>query len=123
MKVKVSEAKGRVLDYLVAQAMGMKIYRSKSGRWMRANYGEFNHRHGTPWFEPTRSWGYAGPIIERERISIEDCQDGAGLYWEATRIEPPAVSEARGPTPLIAVMRCYVISKLGDEVEVPDELA
>jgi hypothetical protein len=66
MKVKASEAKGRVLDYLVAQAMGMKIYRSKSGRWMRANYGEFNHRHGTPWFEPTRSWGYAGPIIERE---------------------------------------------------------
>ena len=123
MKVKASEAKGRVLDYLVAQAMGMKIYRSKSGRWMRANYGEFNHRHGTPWFEPTRSWGYAGPIIERERISIEDCQDGAGLYWEATRIEPPAVSEARGPTPLIAVMRCYVISKLGDEVEVPDEMA
>jgi hypothetical protein len=33
MKVKVSEAKGRVLDYLVAQAMGMKIYRSKSGNW------------------------------------------------------------------------------------------
>jgi hypothetical protein len=66
MKVKVSEAKGRVLDYLVAQAMGMKIYRSKSGRWMRANYGEFNHRHGTPWFEPTRSWGYGGLIIELE---------------------------------------------------------
>jgi hypothetical protein len=64
MKVKVSEAKGQVLDYLVAQAMGMKIYRSKSGRWMRANYGEFNHRHGTPWFEPTRNWGYGGLIIE-----------------------------------------------------------
>jgi hypothetical protein len=70
MKVKASEAKGRVLDYLVAQAMGMKIYRSKSGRWMRANYGEFNHRHGTPWFEPTRSWGYAGLIIEREKIRV-----------------------------------------------------
>jgi hypothetical protein len=66
MKVKISEAKGQVLDYLVAQAMGMKIYRSKSGRWMRANYGEFNHRHGTPWFEPTRNWGYGGLIIERE---------------------------------------------------------
>jgi hypothetical protein len=67
-------------------------------------------------------WSQGGPIIERERISIEDCQDGAGLYWEATRIEPPSVSEARGPTPLIAAMRCYVASKLGDEVEVPDEL-
>ena len=27
-----------------------------------------------------------------------------------------------GPTPLIAAMRCYVASKLGDEVEVPVEL-
>ena len=124
MKVKVSEAKGRVLDYLAAQAMGRTIYRSKTGRWMIANYGDFKYKHGVSrWFEPTISWAQGGPIIERERISIEDCQDGAGLYWEATRIEPPAVSEARGPTPLIAVMRCYVISKLGDEVEVPDEMA
>lgn len=27
-----------------------------------------------------------------------------------------------GPTPLIAAMRCYVASKLGDEVEIPEEL-
>ena len=27
------------------------------------------------------------------------------------------------PTPLIAAMRCYVASKLGDEVDVPEELA
>jgi hypothetical protein len=29
---------------------------------------------------------------------------------------------AYGPTPLIAAMRCYVASKLGDEVDVPEEL-
>jgi hypothetical protein len=119
MKVKVSEAKGRVLDYLVAQAAGMKIYRSKSGRWMTANYGEFNHRHGTPWFEPTTSWGYAGRLIEREKIELNLSEN----EWIATRTEGPAVSEARGLRPLIAVMRCYVASKLGDEVEVPNELA
>lgn len=28
-----------------------------------------------------------------------------------------------GPTPLIAAMRCYVASKLGDEVEIPEELS
>jgi hypothetical protein len=28
----------------------------------------------------------------------------------------------QGPTPLIAAMRCYVASKLGDEVEIPEEL-
>jgi hypothetical protein len=27
-----------------------------------------------------------------------------------------------GPTPLIAVMRCYVASKLGDTVDIPEEL-
>jgi hypothetical protein len=104
MKVKVSEANDQVLDYLVAQAMGMKIYRSKSGRWMRANYGEFNHRHGTPWFEPTRNWGYGGLIIELEKIALDTIRE----EWLATRIEGSAISEAIGPRPLIAVMRCYV---------------
>jgi hypothetical protein len=27
-----------------------------------------------------------------------------------------------GPTPLIAAMRCYVASKLGDEIDLPKEL-
>jgi hypothetical protein len=30
--------------------------------------------------------------------------------------------EGTGSTPLIAAMRCYVASKLGDEVEIPKEL-
>ena len=101
MKVRVSELQGEALNWVVEEC----------------------EQFVEDEFEPSENWADGGPIIERERISIEDCQDGAGLYWEATRIEPPAVSEARGPTPLVAAMRCYVISKLGDEVEVPDELA
>lgn len=31
--------------------------------------------------------------------------------------------KGRGATRLSAAMRCYVVSKLGDKVEVPDELA
>ena len=27
-----------------------------------------------------------------------------------------------GPTPLVAAMRAYVASKLGDEIDVPDDL-
>jgi hypothetical protein len=27
-----------------------------------------------------------------------------------------------GPTPLIAAMRCYVASKLGDDINIPEEL-
>jgi hypothetical protein len=29
----------------------------------------------------------------------------------------------KGSTPLIAAMRCYVASKLGDDVKIPNELA
>ena len=52
------------------------------------------------------NWGHGGPIIEREGIEI--CPIGNGEFY--------------GDTPLIAAMRCYVASKLGDEVEIPEEL-
>jgi hypothetical protein len=32
------------------------------------------------------------------------------------------MDKSYGPTPLVAAMRCYVASQLGDEVDVPDEL-
>jgi hypothetical protein len=105
MKLKTTELQGEALDRMVA----------------KREVGDAINEIDDPHFYST-DWALGGPIIERERISIEDCQDGAGLYWEATRIEPPAVSEARGPTPLIAAMRCYVASVFGEEVEIPDEL-
>lgn len=63
-------------------------------------------------------WSQGGPIIERERIGLGF---GVGIdsnRWEAGYITP----EETGPTPLIAAMRCYVASKLGDTVDVPEEL-
>jgi hypothetical protein len=124
MKVKTSEAKDQVLSYLVGRAEGRKpsCYTGIVRATAHPNFPDSPPIFG-PELNYSTDWEQGGPIIERERISIEDCQDGAGLYWEATRIEPPAVSEARGPTPLVAAMRAYVASKLGDEVEVPDELA
>jgi hypothetical protein len=32
------------------------------------------------------------------------------------------VHDHYGPTPLIAAMRCYVASKMGDEIELPEEV-
>lgn len=63
-------------------------------------------------------WNYGGPIIERERISLEYCA-GAN-EWLATRAEGPAVFEQRGHSPLIAAMRCYVTASWGNDV--PAEL-
>ena len=113
MKVKVSEAKEQVLGYLVAKCEGYFDIGMAS-----VHDGVVNVFYFPAW-QPSTDWALAGPIIEREKIAL----DTWGEEWLATRIEGSAISEAIGPTPLIAAMRCYVASKLGDEVEVPDELA
>ena len=64
-------------------------------------------------------WEMAGPIIERERISISTEENG----WSANICAPRyGLSLGFGPTPLVAAMRAFVSSKLGDEVEIPEEL-
>jgi hypothetical protein len=65
-----------------------------------------------------QDWALGGPIIEREGITVRRYTDA---LWDASIGRLDYVAD--GPTPLVAAMRCYVISKLGDEVEVPDELA
>jgi hypothetical protein len=73
-------------------------------------------------FEPSTAWAHAGPISEREGISSQKKHDG---WWVACiydiNDEPKhyALSHSR----LEAEMRCYVASKLGDTVDIPDELA
>jgi hypothetical protein len=64
-------------------------------------------------YSPSTDWAQGGPIIEREGIAL--AKDGH--QWMAMMEEP-----FFGPTPLIAAMRCYVASKLGDTVDVPEEL-
>jgi hypothetical protein len=72
-------------------------------------------------------WAQGGPIIEREVILIDGYfSDGRSYKSWATSMylhwnETPDF-EAHGTTPLIAAMRCFVKSKLGDEVEIPNEL-
>lgn len=69
------------------------------------------------------NWSQGGPIIEREEIALEPMtHDEHGDGWLATRVEGPAVCMEFGPTQLIAAMRCYVASHLGDEIELPEEL-
>ena len=68
-------------------------------------------------YTPSTDWAQGGAIIERERITIE--WEGDPDSWCACIM---ADQEVYGPTPLIAAMRGYVAYKMGDEVEVPEEL-
>ena len=70
----------------------------------------------------SRDWAQGGSILERENISV-GYQGHSGVpldsLWYATnRVDACGF----GQKPLTAVLRCFVASKLGDTVEVPDEL-
>jgi hypothetical protein len=69
-------------------------------------------------------WALAGPIIEREKFELTLRPCVLSGDWTAFCVSDEMDMQwiCRGPTPLIAAMRCYVASQLGDEVEVPEEL-
>jgi len=100
--MRANKLTGAALDWAVAKANG--------------NFGDF----GVDGFSPSTDWAQGGPIIEREIAKIERFSDA---LWEATAFTNNAQDFVQtGPTPLIAAMRCYVASKMGDEVEIPKEL-
>ena len=75
--------------------------------------------------EYSTDWAQGGPIIEREEIELTFDRAGeTDTLWRSEMFDMEGVSIAHeyGPTPLIAAMRCYVASKLGDEIEIPEEL-
>lgn len=73
--------------------------------------------NGRQW-TPSSTWSQGGPIIEQEQISVW----ARGDEWAAESFIPNHQGhEETGPTALIAAMRCYVASKLGNEVDVPEK--
>lgn len=115
MKIKTSDLTGIALNWVVSKCEGdMPQY--KEPEWTQ----KFLRLQGS--LSYSTNWLLGGPIIEREFIDIFHQNNGyAGAILMSTHNNPhPTPSFAT--TPLIAVMRCYVASKLGDAVEVPDEL-
>lgn len=131
---KTTELDGALLDAAVAMAEGIKgakvePYKHSEGDgkfvcMIPAMRGDASDPSGhIPYMNgycPSRQWSLGGPIIEREKIAL--CHgtafDTNFVEWHA--IYPSADGgkfTMRGPTLLIAAMRAYVASKLGDTVE------
>lgn len=109
--MKTSELIGPALDWAVAKCESLK--ESDEPYWLE---GIVVAPCFLDKYHPSTDWSQGGPIIERERIKV-DPRKG---IWEATVWNEPRTQNAScGPTPLIAAMRCYVASRLGDDVEIP----
>jgi len=116
MKVKTSEAERQVLNYLVAKCQGVEIVCVKNGQATFIDHTDGGALNEMP-INYSTAWSQGGPIIERERIELWGDGDEGWIAYD--NLNP----KQKGPTPLIAAMRCYVSSKLGEEVEVPNGLA
>jgi hypothetical protein len=107
--IKVSELTGQELNWAVQHAEGL------TGILAPVNY--FGR------------WEFGGPIIEREGIELL-CNVSAvqaAVFKDANPDWFACLKHKRsdhwhGTTPLIAAMRCYVASKLGDTIDVPEGL-
>lgn len=118
--VKVSEVSGVALDWLVATCEGYIASITESDEVVILREGV------TDYFDPHRNWGWAGPIIEREDIFFSPLPDKGlrafqfkdGQYLNILDCWP----YKEQPTRLLLGMRCYVISKLGETAEVPEDL-
>jgi hypothetical protein len=130
--MKVYELTGHALNWAVAMAEGDKVYRPRLGRpsnWDKEAYladgsddrwvvRVENRRVAqfVDWtYNPSGDWMQGGPIIERERITVIAMPNGT---WATST----PLHSFHHPTPLIAAMRCYVESKLGNEIDIPAEL-
>lgn len=134
MKIATKDLTGAALDWAVASALGWTNF------WIARRLNapdapmivwtfDVEVYDNVAW-QPTLNWAQGGPIIEREKIQLTPLnQDNPKYGWAAAYKDRGewgddlfSVYRQRGITPLIAAMRCYVASKLGDEVGVPEEL-
>ena len=112
MKVRTQDLIDTALDWAVAKCEGFKyeLYEHNRKKWE-------NVLHRPQRWQPSTDRAQGVSIIEREKIET---------YWHTAMDMWAARHDDNlryGATPLIAAMRCYVASKLGDEVDIPDELA
>lgn len=116
--MKTSELTGAALDWAVAKCEGFPTRDY-------CPHDKYYRDSDNTWFCPSEDWEQGGPIIERGGISIRYSEKDARGAWYAVLGPNRFLSpdhEGSGTTPLIAAMRCYVASKLGDEIEIPEEL-
>jgi hypothetical protein len=107
--MKTAELTGAQLNWAVQQCEGQRA--------------DIDFVWWTEEYTPDTNWSQGGPIIEREGINLDHyAKNPQWSAWTPAPERESGEAQAFGPTPLIAAMRCYVVSKLGDEVYVADEL-
>ncbi|EMO4273024.1 DUF2591 family protein [Klebsiella variicola] len=132
MEISVNKLSGRLLDWFVADSLGINLNFSMLLIGRDGQCAPFN-----PGAHPINtvpeyhcSWGLAGPLIEKFSISLV-CGKGGEHYCYGflgigdhhyVDLYPEHDSDAYGDDPHTAICRTVVASKHGKTVSVPSEL-
>lgn len=117
MKVKTSELSGMALCYTVCMIeMPHLVWGKTIGKHHASDQIVVPELPEDKCYSPFTGWDMFGPLIERERITVWNNE----VWWHAAYND--GTDDIYGQTPLIAAMRCYCCAKLGDIIDIPEEL-
>lgn len=119
MLIKTSELTGAALDWAVTKCeLELQI---ESGVYVKEWVLE-EHKRGERFSSFSTEWDLSGPIIEGYCINLfrlDPKTEEDTRFWLA---HIDGIYCSYGVSALTAAMRCYVASRLGDSVEVPEGL-
>lgn len=132
MKLKTDQIDDITLDWAVAACQGFMNLRIKSydSRDILVMTDPNGDTMALADISFSREWEHGGPILDiLFKKNVIEIHNGEAMecsvMFELRSLNNASNSNATtafGKTLLVAAMRCYVKSKLGDEVEVPDAL-
>lgn len=110
MDIATSDLEGIALDWFVTQCQHL-------------TEPDFLKKWKSGCFRYSSNLALGDPIIDREKISVfEDAAEPWKAIITPNENEPHYYFRYYGPTKLVAAMRCFVVSQLGDTVTLPDFL-
>lgn len=123
--VRVDSLLGRALDWAVAKVDGVSttMLPIRDGKKPFALFGSLALPLGDAdnGYSPSSCWHCGGPVIQSHQINLEwDGVDGEAYWWKGYHQD--IVAPQIGLTPLVAACRALVCAKLGETVQVPEEL-
>lgn len=110
--MEVAELKGTLLDHWVARSRGLKPYTINGSSDENLMLNDESAEFGCTTYQPSTDWATAGPIITRERISLQ----WINANWMAKKQFRDKSVVHCDASPLVAAMRCFVESRFGREV-------
>lgn len=115
--IKTAQLKGVALDWATAKADGLSpdILPTEYGTGPRIFVAKGRYQR----YWPTLDWLQAGELLEKHRLMI--CPQTTGNWlWNGDGATAPLIIAT---CPRVAICRAVVAAVLGDEVDIPEDLA